>query len=178
MALLGGNPAEALADTIGQSPESAASKAFSRDFGTGNFDSFGGDVTPGKWIEIARFRVPADTRYSFGYGRAKNPENQGYMFVDLQSSTPNPVEGQIRFKVESSTGRKSEVVKDVDTTKLDASKTDRTQQVPLPEQVSSALAQEDSYLVMELEASSGNTDQSVDETESEVIIPVTEYDLS
>lgn len=176
MPLIGGNGlASEAARVLGKSEESAQRKSFSRDFNIGNFDSFGGDVTQGKMTEVARFRVPADTEYSWGYGAAENPDNQGYLYVDLQNSTPAAVEGTIRFKVESSTGRHSEVVADMDTSKLDASKTDRTQQVPLPEQVGSSLASEDAYLVIEMDPQATDT---ISASDSEVIIPVTEYDLS
>jgi hypothetical protein len=172
------NPADALGDVTGKPNQSERAESFSREFNVGNFDEFGGDVTPGKYIEIARFRVPSDTEYSWGYGKASAPENQGYFYIDLQSGTPNAVNGTLRFVVESSTGRHTEVVADYDTERLDANKTNREQQVPFPEQVSSALATEDAYLVIKLNASSANTDQSVDSGESEVIIPATEYDLS
>lgn len=169
-----------IAETIGVDPGSTRDEgeAFSRELNVGDFDSFGGDVTVGKYTEIASFQVPADTKYAYGYGRATNPENQGYLYVDLQSSTPNPVEGTIRFIVQSSTGRRTEVVKDFDTERLDASKTDRTQMVPMPEQVNSALATQDAYLRIQLNPAPSNTDQSVDSAQSEVIIPATEYDLS
>jgi hypothetical protein len=171
----GGDVSETLGDVVGRSEESATRQAFSRDFNTENFDSFGGDVTPGKFIELARFQVPSDTEYAIGYGRAANPENQGYQFVDLQDGTPSAVEGTLRYKVESSTGRQSEVVADFDTERLSASKTNREQQVPLPEQVGSSLATEDSFIVLELDAASSAT---VSASNSEVIIPLTEYDLT
>jgi hypothetical protein len=173
-----GGAAEEAGDVLGTSRESANRSSFARDLNVKDFDSFGGEVTPGKFIEVARLRVPADTEWSWGYGTANHPENQGYLYVDLQSNTPNPVEGTIRFVVESSTGRKTEVVKDLDTEKLDASKTDRNSQVPLPEQIGSALATQDAYLVIKMDASPSNTDQTIDEAESDVIIPATEYDLS
>lgn len=149
--------------------------SFSRDFQTGSFDSFGGDVTSGKMTEIARFQVPSDTKYSWGYGSADKPENQGYLYVDLRDGSSNAVDGVIQLVVESSTTRETEVVKEIDTERLDASKTDRQQQVALPEQISNALATEDAYLVVNLDPSA---DDTVDETNSEVILPVTEYDLS
>jgi hypothetical protein len=173
-----GGAREALGDVVGKGEESANRASFSREFNVADFDSFGGDVTPGKFIDIASFTVPSDTEYSWGYGKASAPENQGYLYVDLQSSTPNPVEGTIRFVIESSTGRKTEVVSDFDTETLDASKTDRTLKVPFPEQVGSSIATEDARLVIKLNPKSSNTDQSVDSSESEVIIPATEYDLS
>lgn len=173
-----GDVPDALGDVTGKPNQSESADAFSREFNVGDFDTFGGDVTAGKYIEIARFKVPADTEYSWGYGKASAPENQGYLYVDLQSGTPNPVEGTLRFTVESSTGRNTQVVADFDTERLEASKTNREKQVPLPEQVSSALATEDAFLVIQLNAAPGNTDQTVDDGESEVIIPATEYDYS
>jgi len=173
-----GDVPDALGDVTGKPNQSEAADSFSREFNVGDFDSFGGDVTPGKYTEVARFKVPADTEYSWGYGKASAPTNQGYLYVDLRSGNDNATEGTLRFIVESSTGRRTEVVADFDTGRLDASKTNREQQVPLPEQVSSALATEDAFLVVMLDASSSNTDQNVDSGNSEVIIPATEYDLS
>jgi len=164
-----------LAETVGVDPGSAQRKGFTREFNVGDFDTFGGDVTAGKFTEIARFEVPADTEYSFGSGSAKHEANQGFVYVDLQDGVPAAVEGILRFKVESSTGRKSEVVKDLDTDRLDASKTDRTLMVPLPEQVGSSLATENAYLVLELDP---DADGTVASANCDVIVPVTEYDLS
>lgn len=174
MALFDNVKSEA-AEVLGKSREAASRQSFSREFNVGNFDSFGGDVTAGKFTEVARFQVPADTEYSWGVGSAKNPSNQGHLYVDLQNATPNPVEGTIRFTVESSTGRRTEVVSDFDTERLDASKTNREQMVPFPEQIRSSLASQDAYLVVKMDPQANDT---IDETESEVIIPVTEYDLS
>lgn len=163
------------ADILGQGQESAARRSFTREFSTEDFDEFGGSLVAGQYNELARFRVPSDTEYSFGFGKATAPENQGYVFFDAQTSTPSAVDGTLRLVVESSTGRNQEVVKDLATERLDASKVDRTQQVPLPEQVGSAIATEDAYLVLKMNP---NADATVDKTESEMILPVTEYDLS
>ena len=170
-----GGVAGQLADTLGQDPDSASRNSFNRDFNVGNFDSFGGDVTDSKYVEIARFRVPSSTEYAWGYGSANAPENQGYLYVDLRDDTDSAIEGTFRLELASATGRDTTVVADFDTEKLDASKTDRTQQVPLPEQVSDPLASEDSFLVIKFNP---NAAGNVDETNSEVIVPVTEYDLS
>lgn len=149
--------------------------AFTKEFNTSDFDSFGGDVTSGKYTEIARFTIPSDTEYSWGYGAAKHSDNQGYLYIDLQNGVPAAVEGQIRFTVESSTGRSTEVVKDFDTERLDATKTDKQAMVPFPEQVNSDLATEDSHLVVEMNP---NGDDTINMANSDVIIPVTEYDLT
>lgn len=163
------------AEVLGKSQESASRTSFNKDFNAGDFDSFGGDVQADKWVEIGRFTVPASTEYSWGYGSANNPENQGYLYVDLQNSTPAAVEGTIRFLQRSATGRNSEVIADFDTTRLDASKSDKALMVPFPEQVNHDLVTQDSHLTVELNA---NANDTVDAAESEVILPVTEYDLT
>ena len=163
------------ARVLGKSEESASRKSFNRDFNADDFDEFGGDVKEGAWVELARFTVPAKTEYSWGYGSAENPENQGYLYIDLQTSTPSAVDGTIRFLQRSATGRGSEVIADFDTSRLDASKSDKALMVPFPEQVGHDLVVQDSHLTVELES---DTDATIDANESEVIVPVTEYDLT
>jgi len=174
------NAADRLADTVGIDPGSASGSApaFSRDFTTDSFDSFGGSVDTDQFYEVARFQVPASTEYAWGYGRAKNPENQGYLYVDLQDGTPNPVEGTLRLMQESATGRQTLVVSDFDTSTLDGSRTDRTQRIPLPEQVNNPKVSKDSYLVVELQTNASTGSKNVSESNSDVVFPVTEYDLS
>jgi len=164
-----------VADTLGINKESAKQKAFKRDFNKGDFDEFGGDVNAGQFSTIASYDVPASTEISWGYGKANNPENQGYLYVDLQNATPAAVEGTLRLAQESPTGRRTLVVADFDTTTLDASKSDRTQRIPLPEQVDKPVVTQDSRIVVQLKPTA---DDTVDEGQSDVIFPVTEYDLS
>lgn len=164
-----------IGEVLGMSESEARSDAFPRNFNVDNFDTFGGDVTAGKFTEVARFKVPAGTEYWFGYGSAKNPENQGYLYVDLKNGSSAAVEGTIRFTIQSETGRREQVIADFDTTKLDASKSDRTQQVPLPSQKSKAYATQDSFLVVKMNPASNGT---VSSANSEVIVPVTENDIS
>lgn len=167
--------AKETAETLGVNRESAGKSAFKRDFNTGDFDSFGGSVLAGEYTTIARYDVPASTQISWGYGKASNPENQGYLYVDLQNGTPAAVEGTVRLAQESPTGRRTLVVADYDSTTLDASKSDRTQRVPLPEQVDKPLVTQDSRIVVQLKP---GADDTVDAGNSDVIFPVTEYDLS
>lgn len=170
--------AESVVDEVtGMASNGQQGVAFAKDFNVSDFDSFGGSTTKGKFTEIARFKVPASTKYAWGYGAANNPDNQGYIYVDLQTSDEDEVEGTLQLVVQSATTRETEVVKELDTSRLDESKTDRKQMVPLPEQVGSALATQDSYLVLKLDPATSDTDVD-DGTNSEVIIPVTEYDLS
>lgn len=172
---LGGNVGNEAARVLGKSNESATRKSFNRDFNASDFDEFGGDVKAGAWVELARFTVPAKTEYSWGYGSAENPENQGHLYVDLQNGSGTAIDGTIRFLQRSATGRGSEVIADFDTSRLDASKSDKGLMVPFPEQVGHDLVVQDSHLTVEVEA---NSDDTVDADSSEVIIPVTEYDLT
>jgi hypothetical protein len=164
------------ARVLGKSKDSAANAAYNRDFNTGDFDSFGGDTQSGKFIEVGRFKVPASTEYAWGYGSADNPENQGYLYVDLQDGSSNQIEGTIQLVQESATGRQKVVVAEYDTNRLDSSKSDRTNMVPLPEQVDKPKVGQDSYLVLYFDGSSGGN--TIDSGNSECIFPVTEYDLS
>lgn len=174
---LGGSVGSEAANVLGKSQESASRKSFNRDFNDDDFDEFGGDVKADAWVELARFTVPAKTEYSWGYGSAENPENQGHLYIDLRDDATSPaeVEGTIRFLQRSATGRGSEVVADFDTTRLDASRSDKGLMVPFPEQVGHDLVVQDSHLTVELEA---NSDTTVHTGNSEVIVPVTEYDLT
>lgn len=177
MGLLGNNlpVAKEAARVMGKSEESADRDSFNRDFGTANFDTFGGDTQVGKQIEIGRFTVPASTEYAWGYGSADNPANQGYLYVKIMSDAGNQVHGKLTLVQESPTERGQTVVASFDTERLDASKSDSQLQVPLPEQISKPLVTQDSSLALYFNA---NTAETIDETATDVIFPVTEYDLS
>lgn len=168
------------ARVLGKSEESANRKSFNKDFGTADFDSFGGQAVAGKDSEIARFTVPASTEYSWGYGAAENPENQGYLYVDLRGDdedadgTFDEIHGSLILAQETPTGRGRDVVAEYDTTRLAASKSDRGLMVALPEQVGHDLVTQDSSLAVYLNA---NATDTVVADNSDIIMPVTEYDL-
>lgn len=163
-------------EVLGKSKQSAANSSFNRDFNQSDFDDdWGEDVTADAWTRLSEFTVPASTRYAWGYGSAKNPENQGYIYVLIQNGTPEEVTGTLRLAQESPTGRKTLVVADFDSSTLHGSKSDRTQRIPLPEQVDKPQVSKDSKLVVEFNANSTDT---IDPANTEVILPVTEYDLS
>ena len=180
---MGGGSLSNIADTVGRDPDSVSEgAAFGRDFNAEDFDSFGTTIQTGRFEELATFKVPASTEYSWGYGRASAPENQGYIYVELETESNTEVSGTLRLKQESATGRQTRVVADMNLDKLDASKSNRTNQVPLPEQVEFPKVTQDSYLVVEVKAT--NADGEVIDLDSDaeglvdVILPVTEYDLS
>ena len=175
------NVQDEAARVLGRSTDAANRKAFDRDFGTDDFHEFEGDTQPGKNVQIGKFTVPASTEYSWGYGSASNPDNQGYLYVDLQLDTTadgaadTQATGSIIFAQESPTGRGYEVVAEYDLSRLDASKSDKQQMVPFPEQVGHDLVTQDSHLTVYVNA---NEEGTVMADASDVIMPVTEYDLS
>lgn len=178
--ILGSAQSEA-AEVLGRSQEAADRKAFDRDFGTANFHEFAGDTQPGKNVQIGKFTVPASTEYSWGYGSAKNPDNQGHLYVDLQLDTTDDgsadtqATGSIIFAQESPTGRGYDVVAEYDLSRLDASKSDKGKMVPFPEQIGHDIVTQDSHLTVYVDA---NEQGAVMADASDVIMPVTEYDLS
>lgn len=174
------NIANEAARVLGRSQEAADRKAFDRDFSTDSFDEFAGETQPGKNVQIARFTVPASTEYSWGYGSAENAQNQGHLYVDLQLDTTGDgaadtqATGSIVFAQETPTGRGYEVVAEYDMSRLNASKSDKQLMVPFPEQVSHDLVTKDSHLTVYVDADQAGT---VKADASDVIMPVTEYDL-
>lgn len=178
---LGGtNVADEAARVLGRSQEAADRKAFDRDFGTANFDEFSGETQPGKNVQIAEFTVPASTEYSWGYGSAENAQNQGHLYFDLQLDTTDDgsadtqATGSVIFAQETPTGRGYEVVAEYDISRLVASKSDKQLMVPFPEQVGHDLVTKDSHLTVYVDTDQAGT---VMPDASDVILPVTEYDL-
>lgn len=176
-----GNAADEAARVLGKGKDAAKRRAFDRDFGTANFTEFGGELQPGKNVQVGKFTVPASTEYSWGYGSAENPENQGYLYVNIQIDTAGDgaadtqATGSLMFAQESPTGRGYEVVAEYDLSRLDASKSNRNNMVAFPEQVSHDLVTQDSHLTVYID---GNESGEVIESACDVIMPVTEYDLS
>lgn len=175
------NTADRVSETLGRDPESAKGNAFNRDFNESDFDEFGATTRAGKFVALAAFEIPASTEYAWGYGRASNEANQGYIYVDLNGddgtgSVTQEITGTLRLSQESATGRETLVVSDFALGKLDGSKTDRGLQIPLPEQVDKPTVSKDSSLVVSVRANEDGED--VTDEVSEVILPVTEYDLS
>lgn len=164
-----------LDDVLGQ-PNSANSKRFSQSLKKRQMDSFGGTAQPDTWNRIGEFIVPAQEQYRWGYGRAKNPENQGYMYVLLQNTTPSEVTGSFRIAQTNAQETNKLVVYEDDSETLHGSKSDRTQQKPLPEQVNKPKVGRDSKLILEFYPDSDGS-VTVDSENSEIILPVTTYTL-
>lgn len=173
--LMGGS--SGLGDVLGSSPDAATGGAFERNFKNSNFDNgVEGDVVDTDFRTIASYEVPAGTEIRFGSGSAKNEANQGYLYVFIKDSTPAEIEGTLRLAYATTTGRGTVVVQDFNAENLHGSKSDRALKVPLPEQVDKRKIEENERLLVQFQTDSGTA--TVDNTETEVDIPVTEYDLT
>lgn len=170
------NLSSEVSDVLGKSRESAERPSFQRKFSTGDFDSFGGTAVDGEFSTIATYTVPAGTEISWGYGSAKNEANQGYIYALIQDTTPAEVNGVLRLAQTNPTGRRTEVVADFDTEELSGSRTDRSQKQPLPEQVDKPLVTQDSRIMVQFRQTTGSN-VDISEPDSDVSMPITEYDL-
>lgn len=140
-----------------------------------HFDEFGGDVKDDQYYRVGRLRLDAGIEMSFGYGTADQPENQGFIFADLRDDEGNSLDGNLQLEYRNSTGRGGEVVRDFDLEEISASKSDRSQKKPLPE-VERDPQERDEYLELYVQLDEGEAEVSYDE--SEIVVPVTEYDVS
>ena len=132
------------------------------------------DATTGDFTKVAQFTVPAQERYRWGYGAAQNPENQGYIYVDLRDDTADAAEidGSVRIQQRDAQEREVRTVEELEIAQLRASKSDRSQMIPLPEQVQQPKVGRDSKLALSIDPDS---DTTVDWTNSEVILPTAVY---
>lgn len=166
----GGN----LSDILGK--PNAGPSSFNQSLKTGHFDSFGGTMQANQWNRLAEFTVPAQERYRWGYGRAINPENQGHMYVYLQDGSSNEVIGSLRIGQTNAQETTKLVVYENESDTMHGSKSDRTQQQPLPEQVDKPKVGRDSKLILEFNPDA-DTPVTIDEAQTDVILPVTTYEL-
>lgn len=168
---------ETVADVIGEPEGTAEAPHFNKKLRESSFTEFGGDVASGDgWHRIAEFVVPAQESYRWGYGKADNADNQGYMYVELNDGADTQWEGQIRLIQANAQETNIVPVFEDDLSTLDGSKTDKTQQVPLPEQVQQPRVGRDSKLALEIRHDNyEDVDGEVSEANSDVILPVTVY---
>ncbi len=126
----------------------------------------------GDFNEVWRYTVQAQEEAAFGYGDAKDEVNQGFLFVDTRTVVPADIDGVVRFVMEGAHGEAipGGLVREEDSTRLDASQTDRRIMVPLPEHP--LRAGEDSRLVLRIDPTATATSTLADST---LQIPVTLY---
>lgn len=147
-------------------------------FTENSFDEFNEvSFTDGTFEVLARFFVPAQTGYVWGYSDVSHaPENQGVIFVDLQESTPAAIDGRLRLRSRNAVGKEVEDHGTWHTAELrqvDSSgdPRDRRSWVKLPERNMDVVG-EDSELYLEYESQGSNTPSQSDTT---IHISTTEF---
>jgi hypothetical protein len=134
-------------------------------------------IVAGVWNTIGAFKVPAQQKFRFGYGKASEPDNQGYLYIDLKdtSATPVQIEGMIRLVYADASLLKKSVIYEENTRVLRGSTTDKKLMKPLPETINTlrpdGYAGEDDYLLIELKPESSAT---LSKANSTVFIPATQ----
>jgi hypothetical protein len=130
------------------------------------------DAQSGQFTKVGEFVVPAQERYRLGFGSAKYEANQGYLFVELKDDAGNTINGSIRIQQRDAQERNIRTAEELELSTLNASKSDRTQQVPFPEHTDMPKVGRDSKLVL---AINPDSDETVDWSASDVILPTTVY---
>ena len=119
---------------------------------------------------VTYYTVQAQEKATFGWGKASEPVNQGYIHFQLQTGVPAAIDGPTRLVLEDAHGAQiaGGVVMEEQSTRMDGSTTDRDLQLPLPQW--SLFATEDSRLAVRVNPSATAT---VSESDSTVQLPIT-----
>jgi len=166
--------------SLGQALERPqGSEAGDRDTFTENrFTSWhGGSLVGDQFSDLAVFSVPAQTGYSWGYGEPApgKLENQGRLYADLQSATPNQSFGRVRLYSRKSTGKRPDGHGTFHSTELNQTLGDRTTWPFLPER-DMPVVSEDSELIVRYELDTASSiDSDVSQSGSTIRINVTEF---
>jgi hypothetical protein len=105
----------------------------------------------GQFVKLGERKIEAGELLSIGFGDESGQNNaQGRIYMKLRNATPADVEGTVRLQVYSPQNRPLVILGEWRTETLKAGDTDRTKQIPLPENMYSL--SEDKKLVLEFMA--------------------------
>jgi len=172
---LGGGVSNAVDSVTGDVNEGNRAK-YPRTLKTNNFfDGTGNSVAlePGEYAKVGEgFVVPAQERYRWGIRAAEYEANQGYIYFLLQDNGPAEIAARIRLQQRNAQERNIVTVFEEESTVLSASKSDRTNQKPLPLQDQYPKVGRDSKLTVAADPEASST---VSQADSEWLLPVTVY---
>ena len=116
------------------------------------------------------YTVQAQEEATFGQGQEGFPDNQGFVYLQYQTTAPAAIDGPIRLQLEDAHNAliPGGIVLQEESTRLDASQTDRRLMVPLPKHTQ--WATEDSFLMSRINPTATATSTQADST---VQIPIT-----
>jgi hypothetical protein len=167
-----------LKNIVGNVTPMATVKGFPKTLTKVDFALAGGStqsVVAGVWNQIGSFTVPAQQKYRFGYGNPREPDNQGYLYIDLKDSSNAQVEGIIRLVYSDASGLRKQVIFEDRTNRLRGSTVDKKLMIPLPETPcglrTDGFANEDDKLLIEIRP---DTTATLSYNNSTIYIPATQ----
>lgn len=126
------------------------------------------------WYRMGKgFVVPAQQTLHFGYGSAQEPDNQGYLYIQIQDDAPAAMAGKVRLVQANAQETVKYVVAEYNLASTHGSVTNKAMQIALPEQSQYPLVGEDSLLWLEVK--SDDDTMVLDHSLCEVYVPVTIY---
>lgn len=138
----------------------------------------GGSLTDGNYVELARYQVPAQTGYTWGFGEPApgKSDNQGRIYFEAQGTATDPtVVGKLRLNSMKSTGKGRDDHGAFHTSETNQNLQDRTTWPFLPERDMPIVGQ-DSIMYMEFKYdAAASADSVVDQGASTLRLNLTEF---
>lgn len=136
------------------------------------------DLDEDIWTLVGYYKIPAQQMVRIGYGRASEPQNQGYMYIRLDGSG-GAITGMVRIKIESANGERSDMVGEWNLISTAGDKNLKDKMIALPEDIRFQ-AKEDDKILIEIKTDNVAADGSTidyDDTDNYIKIPTTAYYL-
>jgi hypothetical protein len=132
-------------------------------------------IPSSQWTRVGKYTVPAQNLLHWGYGAEELPDNQGYMYIFIQTDAVGDfVNGKVRLVQANANETTKFVLAEFELDAMHGSKTNRAMMQPLPEMSDFPLVGEDSLLFLEVFTTTGDT---LDTSECDISIPVTVYQV-
>jgi hypothetical protein len=120
---------------------------------------------------IGQYTVGAQTLVRWGYG-VPNTENQGRMYMTFYSGG-GAIHGLVRLKQTNAQETINLTVFEISSRVLNGSATDKTQQIPLPEQTGFPYVGQDSKFIVEMKGEAAHVFDYDDTTNIIWLLPIT-----
>jgi hypothetical protein len=134
-------------------------------------------VSSDKYYKVGQYTIPAQQSINIGQGKPSEPDNQGYVYVQIKNSEGTEFDGLIRLAVANANETAIDVIWEERTQKTDGSTSLRTQMIAFPEVLSYPVLgrnpREDDRIQLYMKSDSAS--QAYSYTTSTVLIPVTVY---
>lgn len=140
--------------------------------------TWGDNLSPGDWIDLAQFTVRAQNQYNVGFGTADIPSKVGRWAMHLDDGSGNQVKGIARIKTRNANQEGVDTeVRSIHTRRLNKIGASHREQFAVPEQLETDRVGEDSNVVLQFKLANTSTGTTVDFSAqaTKVTIPLTNY---